>query len=204
MAHFYQSELKRPSSTWNFAYDVVDYWAKHPPPANLAMHWVSGDLYKERRLSFKHFSQQSNRLAILFREKLGLQSGERVLIIMPRVPEWWEIATACIRSGVVLCPATALLVDKDIEYRANRSGATVFIGDETSVQKFLRVKEQCPKVRHILQVGNDQPPTGVTSLFKELQSIPEAAVYNGSRPKLNDPSMIYLYEIVRYIGDRHG
>ena len=87
MAHYYDSELKRPKE-FNFATDVVDYWASHSPPADLAMHWVSGDLQTERKLSFEHFSRQSNRLAVLFREQLGISPGEKLLIIMPRVPEW--------------------------------------------------------------------------------------------------------------------
>ena len=196
MAHFYETELKRPTSPWNFANDVVDYWAGHSPSGHLAMHWVSGDLKSERKLTFKYFSQQSNRFAILFREKLGLKQGEKLLIIMPRVPVWWEIATGCIRSGIVVCPATTLLVDKDIEYRANRSGAAVFIGDVTSVQKLLKIKKNCPKIKHILQIGDSQVPDGVISLSKELQSIPETSQYTGPIPGLKAVSMIYLCVLV--------
>lgn len=191
MAHYYESQLKRPSA-FNFATDVVDYWANNSPPANLAMHWVSGDMKDERKLTFAHFSQQSNRLAVLLRDKLGIKPGARLLIIMPRLPEWWEIATACIRCGIVVCPATTLLVDKDIEYRANRSDATVFIGDETSVQKLLRVKKNCPKIQTVLQIGNAQPPEGVTSFAGALQSIPDGAKYAGSKPHVKDTMMIYL------------
>jgi acyl-coenzyme A synthetase/AMP-(fatty) acid ligase len=87
MAHFHSSQLTRPTS-FNFASDVVDYWASHPPPGDVAMHWISQDRSQERKLSFKHFSRQSHRLAVLFREKLGVNKGERMLIIMPRLPEW--------------------------------------------------------------------------------------------------------------------
>lgn len=191
MAHYYESEVKR-LSEFNFATDVVDYWAKNSPPAKLAMHWVSGDLSQERQLTYAHFSKQSNRIAVMLRDKLGIKAGERLLIIMPRLPEWWEIATACVRSGVVLCPATTLLVDKDIEYRANRSGATVFIGDETSVQKLLKVKKQCPKIKNILQIGDAQPPEGVTSYANALKSVPEDAKYGGQKPHIKDTVMIYF------------
>ncbi len=191
MAHFYQDEIKRPTE-FNFATDVVDYWAQHSPPAKLAMHWVSGNLQNERQLDFAHFSKQSNRIAVLLRDKLGLQAGKRLLIIMPRVPEWWEIATACIRCGIVVCPATTLLVDKDIEYRANRSGAAVFIGDEASVQKLLRVKKNCPKIKTVLQIGSSSPPEGVSSFTNLLQSVPDSAKYGGPKPNIKDRMMIYL------------
>lgn len=88
MAHYYDAELKRPTA-FNFATDVVDYWAKNAPKDGCAMHWISQDRKKERVLSFEHFSRQSHRLAVLFREKLGVQKGEKMLIIMPRLPEWY-------------------------------------------------------------------------------------------------------------------
>ena len=86
MAHYYDAVLKRPTS-FNFATDVVDYWASENP--GLATHWVSQDRKQDRKLSFDHFSQQSNRLAVLLREKLGVVEGEKLLIIMPSVPEWY-------------------------------------------------------------------------------------------------------------------
>lgn len=87
MAHYFEPQLKRPTS-FNFATDVVDYWAANPPPCDVAMHWISQDRKMERKLSFGHFRRQSNRLAVLLQEKLGVQKGEKMLIIMPRLPEW--------------------------------------------------------------------------------------------------------------------
>ncbi|KJX93177.1 acyl-CoA synthetase like protein [Zymoseptoria brevis] len=192
MAHYHSPQLTRPES-FNFATDVVDYWAAHPPPGNIAMHWISPDQSSERKLSFEYFSRQSHRLAILFREKLGVQKGEKMLIIMPRVAEWWEIATASIRSGIVLCPATTLLVASDIQYRINRSEASVFLGDTVAVSKLLRVREQCPSIKHIFQVdGATAPPPGVTLLSEALRSIPAEAKYTGPKPDVQDPAIIYF------------
>jgi medium-chain acyl-CoA synthetase len=190
MSHYYDQELQRPEA-FNFATDVVDYWARSSE-AKWAMRWVSADLQQQRQLSFQHFSQQSNRLAALLRNKLGISSGERLLIIVPRVPIWWEIATACIRCGIVVCPATTLLVDKDIEYRANRSRASVFVGDQTSVQKLLKVKSNCPDVQHVIQIGDESVPNGVQSLNELLRSISDDAKYDGPQPNVKDTSMIYL------------
>ena len=111
---------------------------------------------------------------------------------MPRVPVWWEVATACLRCGIVVCPATTRLVDKDIEYRANRSGATVFVGDEANVQKLMRVKKNCSSLKHIVQIGKYSVPEGATSLSEVLQAIPENAKYTTLIPGVKDPAMIYL------------
>ncbi|KAK5708971.1 hypothetical protein LTR17_020197 [Elasticomyces elasticus] len=191
MAHYYDKELERPS-TFNFATDVVDYWAINGPKHGVAMHWISEDRKTERRLSFEHFSRQSHRLAVMLRDHLGMRHGERLLLIMPRLPEWWAIATATIRCGVVVCPATALLVDKDIEYRCNRSGATTFIGDSVSVAKLLKVKKKCPSLKHVLQLGPGVVPEGVQSFEALLAEVPNDARYDRPKPGIKDASMIYF------------
>lgn len=90
-----------------------------------------------------------------------------------------------------MCPATTLLVAEDIKYRCERSGASIFVGDAVSVEKFLRVRKQCPQVRVVLQVdGGDQ--SGVLDLEKELAAVPENAVYQGSKPDVRAPAIIYF------------
>jgi acyl-coenzyme A synthetase/AMP-(fatty) acid ligase len=111
---------------------------------------------------------------------LGIKQGETVVVIAPRVPEWWEIATACLRSGLVLCPCTTLLVAKDIEYRLQISHAAVFIGDEVSVRKCLQVrrKGKCPALRCVIQIGGSMPESvqgegeGVVDFHDALSKIP--------------------------------
>jgi medium-chain acyl-CoA synthetase len=83
MAHYENKSISRPAS-FNFAKDVVDYWAAR----NLqAMLWVSQDGRERRNLDFKHFSQQSSRIARLLTQ-LGISRGDVLLIIAPRLPQW--------------------------------------------------------------------------------------------------------------------
>lgn len=103
----------------------------------------------------------------------------------------WEIATAAIRSGIVLCPATTLLVDKDIEYRIHRSAASVFVGDSISVEKVLRVRKNCPSLNHIVQVGG-RSNRDVIHFNTALSSIPQDAIYKGKKPATSDAALIYF------------
>jgi acyl-coenzyme A synthetase/AMP-(fatty) acid ligase len=85
MAHFELAKVSKPTH-FNFAQDVVDYWASKPK-AYQAMLWVSEDLKDQRDLSYAHFSRQSNRIATLF-ETLGVGRGDVILLILPKLPEW--------------------------------------------------------------------------------------------------------------------
>ncbi|KAJ9197645.1 hypothetical protein DTO164E3_1298 [Paecilomyces variotii] len=188
MAHFEAQALTRPE-TFNFATDVIDYWASKSPGLR-AMYWTSRATGECRTLDYNHFSRESHRVATLLRQ-LGMKAGDRLIIILPRVTAWWEVAIAAIRAGVVLCPCTTLLVDKEIEYRAQRSGATAFIGDETSVGKLLNVRHQCPQLKTILQVGRNAPE-GVVSYFDALGKIEQHVQFSREPNKATDPALIYF------------
>lgn len=103
----------------------------------------------------------------------------------------WEIATAALRSGVVICPCTTLLVDKDIEYRVQVSGATAFIGDETSVRKVLKVKSRCPTLKRVIQIGGASSKE-IVSFRVALSKVAEDAVFEPLDLKPKDPSLIFF------------
>ena len=158
----------RVPKSFNFAIDIVDYWAQKNP-SQVALHWTSQSLSNTKELTYAHFSQQSHRIASLL-SYLSLKQGETLILILPRIPEWWETVTACLRSGVIVCPCTTLLVDKDIEYRLQVSHAAAFIGDETSVSKVLKISKNCPSLRRIIQIGG-RAPTDVVDFHTALDRV---------------------------------
>ena len=98
---------------------------------------------------------------------------------------------SAIRSGVVLAPATTLVTSKDIQYRCSSSKARVFIGDKTSVGKFLAVRDQCPSVETVIQIG-DIALEGAISFYASLESIEENATVSSVRQDWHAPALIYF------------
>ncbi|KAF9894148.1 hypothetical protein FE257_009121 [Aspergillus nanangensis] len=188
MAHFHHSTLQRPSR-FNFTRDVVDYWATQQPQL-AAMEWISQDQTDHRRLTYAYFSERSHRAAILL-ESLGLRKGDRLILIMPRIPEWWEIACAAIRAGIVICPCTTLAMEKDIEYRVQVSKAKAFVGDEVSMAKFLNIRENCPTVQAMLQTGDGVLP-GTSSYNTGMRQIPEGTTFHAPQFAIDDDCLIYF------------
>src|SRR5215472_17663605 len=76
-AHFH---LEVPEA-FNFATDVIGTWASNPD--KLAMLWV-GQTGEERRITYAQFAQRSSRAsnALL---ALGIQKGDRALVMLPRI-----------------------------------------------------------------------------------------------------------------------
>lgn len=85
MANFESETLTKPTH-FNFAQDVVDHWATKSDSLQ-AMSWISEDYKTERSLSYGHFKIQSHRVAALL-EQLGVNAGDVILMILPRIPEW--------------------------------------------------------------------------------------------------------------------
>src|SRR3954454_17832833 len=161
-------EAERAGFVWprparfNFAKDVVDRWAANPEQVAL---WHVDPTGQERRLTYQHMQRRSTQLANAL-SGLGLQKGERVFVMLPRVVEWWETLTGILRLGAVAMPGTALLTEKDIAYRTGLAEASAVITDAGGAAKFDAVRDQCPTLKHLILVG-DEPRDGWQS-YAEL------------------------------------
>jgi medium-chain acyl-CoA synthetase len=80
------SALSSPPEHFNFATDVVDAWASKNPDL-MAMHWIDNGGSQSSKLSYGYFSKQSHKAAQLLTD-LGGRRGDRVMIVLNRVPAW--------------------------------------------------------------------------------------------------------------------
>jgi acetyl-CoA synthetase len=49
----------------------------------------------------------------------GLEKGDKILVIMPRLIEAYQVYLAALKTGMVVIPSSEMLREKDIEYRIN-------------------------------------------------------------------------------------
>ncbi|MQA85401.1 MAG: AMP-binding protein [Streptosporangiales bacterium] len=139
---------------YNWTSAVLDRWARQED--KLAMLWV-GPQGEERRLTFDHFARASNRFANVLRG-LGVQPGQSLFVMLPRVVEWWEVILGSMRAGVVWAPGTTLLTPRDLEYRLNAAEVRVVVTDAAGAEKIDEIREACPAVRHLLCVDEGSRP----------------------------------------------
>ena len=109
---------------FNFAYDVVDEWARVEPEKR-ALVWIN-DAGEEREFTFTDISLLSNRAANAFK-KLGIHKGDVVMMMLRRRWEYWVCAMALCKIGATIIPATIQLTSKDIAYRANSADVKMVI-----------------------------------------------------------------------------
>ncbi|MGB9175394.1 MAG: AMP-binding protein, partial [Methanoregula sp.] len=71
---------------FNFGLDVIDAWA-NKDRNKLAMIWVNQE-GEEKKFTFWDLMRLSNQIVNIM-IKYGVNKGDKVLIMLPRVPEWW-------------------------------------------------------------------------------------------------------------------
>ena len=164
---------------FNFATDVVDKWAAEGDL--LAMRWV--DDTGERTLTFRHFAQRSDRLAGAL-EGLGLRPGDRVLVMLPRVVEWWEAMLGLEKARLIAMPATTLLTPKDIDYRLGAAEASAIITDAANVEK-VDAAPRSSALKARIVVGATHPGwSGDEELAERATTTRERSVTPASEPSL--------------------
>ncbi|KAL0966478.1 hypothetical protein UPYG_G00295750 [Umbra pygmaea] len=140
---------------FNFAEDVLDVWAEKEKRGaqgdNPALWWVNDE--QEVRWSFQELGFHSRRVANVLTGICGLKQQDRVFLLLPRIPEWWLVNVACLRTGTVLLPGSTQLTAKDLLHRLKTSGARCVITDEALAPLLDTVAPHCPSLQHKILVS---------------------------------------------------
>jgi acetyl-CoA synthetase len=140
-------KIKVPDN-FNFGYDVVDEWARNAPH-KLALLWTN-DKGEEHRYTFADMKRMSDRVASFYLS-LGIEKGDKVMMMLKRRIEFWFSIIALHKIGAVAIPATHLLTAKDITYRSNAADIKMIVcADEPEI------------LRHVEEALPDSPTVSLT------------------------------------------
>ncbi|XP_038618395.1 acyl-coenzyme A synthetase ACSM4, mitochondrial-like isoform X2 [Tachyglossus aculeatus] len=177
---------------FNFASDVLDQWArvekesKRPRPP--ALWWVNNE-GDEVKWSFEELGIFSRQAANVLSETCGLQRGDRVAVILPRVPQWWLLYVGCMRAGLVFIPGSTQLTRKDIQYRLQVSKAKGIVTSDAVAPKVDSIESSCPTLKTKLLVS-DTGRTGWLNFNELLKTAPTE--HKCVKSKTEDPLAIYF------------
>ncbi len=135
---------------YNFGFDVIDKRAVEND--KVAFYYISRDGETIEPNTFSDLSRASNRVGNMLRT-LGTVKGDRAIVVLPRIPAFYEVVIGTIKVGVISMPGTMLLTAKDLEYRINRSKAKLVFVTEEHAGRIEEIKERCPTLEHCIIVG---------------------------------------------------
>ena len=176
---------------YNFGFDVIDRWAKNDP-LRPALLWVNQQ-GEEKRFTFEDLMGESD-LAVRILQDLGIRKGDRVLILLPRIPEWWFFIIALIKLGAVYSPSPTILTAKDISYRLTTGRISLVIADNEDAPKVTRAQEESHMSLKCMVVDGTRP--GWISYPAKRASLRQQSPVPGPVPpemtKATDPLVIFF------------
>ncbi len=171
---------------FNFGFDVVDRWAEDRTKLALISLDSTGQLPQHH--TFWDLKVLSNRFANVLGE-LGVAKGDRVLVMLPRIPQWYVVLLGLIKIGAVPVPTTTLCTPRDIEYRINQADANLAITDSENAAKVEEAAGSCPSLKTLMTV--DGPKRGWVS-YEEKMAQASTGLENVERTRSDDPLLIYF------------
>lgn len=173
---------------FNAVLDIVEIRSMTTPDA-LALLSLKSDGTVAARHTFRDLNLESRRMAHAL-TGLGVSKGDRVFVMLPRVPEWYVCVLGAIRIGAVPVPAVAQLTGPDIEYRINSSEAVAAITDMEGAAKIDDIADRLPGLAHRIVVG-PAPSASWTQLDALLAKASDGPTVSDPTAA-HDPMLMYF------------
>ena len=109
---------------FNFAYDVIDRFAKESPDKPALLHLSA--LGEVTRFTFADMKRLSDKAANALRA-LGIKKGMPVFLLLKRRYEFWISILALHKLGAIAVPTSHMVSAEDIRERTQASGAKAVI-----------------------------------------------------------------------------
>lgn len=172
--------LEMPSH-FNFASDVVGHWACQRPDAP-AFWWIDESGCNEVKYTFRQLAGECDKAANCF-QKAGVRRGDRVLVLMPRLAQWWVGMLGLIRLGAVPVPATPLLTPRDLQYRIDAAEIAAIFTDAEGSAKL-------PSFPGGRMVAGGGCPAGCFDFDRAMRDA--KPVFNAPPIRSDDPGILYF------------
>ena len=144
----------------NFVWDVPEYYSiadvvdEHAKDrSKVAIYFEDAEGRKEK-VTYWELRDESNRFGNFLRG-LGMKKGDRIMVILPRLPEVFASQLGSFKIGAIVVPCPDMLRAKDIEYRANNCQAKTIIASIASTEEVEKVRDKIP-VENYIVVGEER------------------------------------------------
>ena len=145
----------------------VECCDRHAGGGRVALYWEGVDGSREVH-TFARLQEQAACFANVL-DAHGIGAGDRVAVMLPRIPELMVVALGAWRVGAVYAPMFTAFGPKAIEYRLERSEAKLVITDPANREKLDEVA--CvPPVMVVARKPDDTVAAGDLDFHREMRS----------------------------------
>ena len=91
-------------------------------------------VYQDERYTYGEMLGVAAGLAARFRERYGLERGDRIAVAMRNYPEWPLVFWGAIAAGLVVVPLNAWWTARELRYAIEDSGARLLVADGERIE----------------------------------------------------------------------
>jgi len=106
----------------------------------------------EQVITYRQLTEATDRASAVLKG-LGLEPEQRVLLMLPDVPQFASAWFATVKVGGVVSAVNPGLKAEEVEYFLNYTRAKVLVVDESTVATVDEVRARCPHLKQVLVVG---------------------------------------------------
>ncbi len=138
----------------NIAHEAVDRHLAHGRGGKTAIRWL-GKSGARREFSYAELAQATNRFANAL-QGLGVLPGERVFVLMGRLPELYIAVLGALKARCVVTPLFSAFGPEPIATRAEMGDARVLVTTaELYKRKVQGLRARLPGLKHVIVVGDE-------------------------------------------------
>ncbi|PHK48481.1 acyl-CoA synthetase MbcS [Staphylococcus edaphicus] len=131
--------------TYNIVSEIEKYAADETKKA-VIFEDAAGDT---NTITYEQLIKNANKIGNIFLN-YGLQKGDKVLVMMPRCIETYEIYLAALKLGLVIIPSSEMLRTKDLQYRITHGEVKAIVVMADRIDEFQAVKEYATLTKFIV------------------------------------------------------
>ena len=173
----------------NIAYAAVDRHAEGPEAGRTALRFIADDPDSAELTTHDVSYAELGRLTRKFTNVLrGLEigKGDRVFVIMGRVPELYISMLGALRNGSVVSPLFSAFGPEPIATRVTIGSADVIVTTAAIYKrKIAKIRDQLTSVKHVLVVSDDDAELpGTLNFHRLMDEAPEDAPIERTDPTI--------------------
>jgi acetyl-CoA synthetase len=174
----------------NIAHEAVDRHAAGPRARHAAIRWIAKD-NRVHDISYGELREQTDRFANVL-EALGVAAGERVFLLLGRVPSLYVAALGGLKHRAVISPLFSAFGPEPIRQRLEIGDGRVLVTSRRLYErKVAGIRDQLPGLKHVLVVdGAGGLPPGTLDLEELLAAASPTHVIGPTDPE--DPALVHF------------
>ena len=171
-----------PGGGLNIAHEAVDRHANGPIADRVALRWI-GKSGTRRELTYRDLVGATNRFANVL-GSLGLAEGDRVFVLLGRVPELYIAVLGALKAKCVASPLFSAFGPEPVATRLEIGEGKVLVTTEALYRRKVEgLRPRLPNLAHVILVDEGAPVAGTLRWSELLATASNAFVIGPTSPE---------------------